>query len=89
MNPWPPDGGPDLLSDDAQKPESVTGETLLRPSRACCGEAFCRYRAKIKLELGWSQIVAGSCRLDVGDRHDGVAESTLSGERLCRMGDGR
>jgi hypothetical protein len=33
--------------------------------------------------------MTANCRLDVRDRHDGVVESTLSGERLCRMRDGR
>ncbi len=69
---------------------TVAGETLLRPSRACCYEPRCRYRAKIKLEFGKeSGFWAVSCRLDVGDRHDGVVGSPLSGERLCRMEDGR
>jgi hypothetical protein len=55
MNPWSPGGGPDLVSDDAQKLESVAGETLLRPSHADHGEPLCRYRAKIKLEQGKEQ----------------------------------
>jgi hypothetical protein len=36
-----------------------------------------------------SLCLAGNCRLDVGDRHNGVGGSPFSGERLCRMEDGR
>jgi hypothetical protein len=89
MDPWSSDGGPDLLSDDAQKLESVTGETLLRPSRACCGEPLCRYSTELKSSLtrARSQIVVASCRRDVEGRHDGVVESCLSGERSCMISD--
>jgi hypothetical protein len=90
MNPWSTNGGPDLLSDDAQKLESATGETLLRPSRACLRMSRSA-GTELNLSLGKARRpnVAASCRLDVGDQHDGVAESTMSGERLCRMRDGR
>jgi hypothetical protein len=39
---------------------------------------------KLSSNRARSQFVAASCRLDLEDRHDGVAECTLSGERLWR-----
>jgi hypothetical protein len=67
----------------------VAGETLLQPSRACFYEPHCRYRAKIKLDWGRKSFCGRHCGFDVGDRHGGVAESPMSGERLCMMRDGR
>jgi hypothetical protein len=86
MNPWSARGGPGPLSDDAQKLESATGETLLRPSRACL-QMSRSAGTELNLSLGKGRRlnVAASCRLDVGDQHDGVAESIMSGEKLCRM----
>ncbi len=80
---------PDLLPDYAQKLVTVAGETLLRPSRACPHEPRCRYRTNFKLERGEKSFLAGSCRRNVGDRHDGVVGRSFSGERLCRMEYGR
>jgi hypothetical protein len=92
-NPGSPLGGPDLLSDDAQKLEFATGETLCGPPVHHCRSSLSRSAAGTELNLSLStatsHIVAADCRLDVGDRDNGVAGTALSGERLCRMINGR
>ena len=88
-NPWSRDGDPDLLSDNAQKGNCDRRDAvaafpcMLLMSRDAGTELI------LSLSGAKIRVVAGSCRLAVGDHHDGVAEGLLSGERLCRMKSGR